>query len=747
MPAAYTEVPYTKGPVPSPEFDTGGLIDYWRILGRRKGTLILLATVGGLIGFLVTLPQTPVYQAKTSIEIMGVNQNFLNVREASPITDGSTSPDIVDLQTQVRVLQSESLVERTTKRMAATTLPEAEVTRISAWRKLLNLPESDPDGQKELFPYERRNIKIRGVPQTRIIEISVDSATPDVAASFANTLTNEFIDQTLEARLKTTERTGQFLSRQIDDARARLEQSEDRLQQYANKAGLVFTSEKTNISEERLSQAQLALSTAQADRILKQSRWEIANASSPESLPDVLNDLTLREYQSKLTELNRQLAELRQTYTPESSQVRKVVAQIAPLEKAFSGQTSDILKRIRNDYEEAQQRETLLQDEYLSQRRVVTGEGEKSIQYNILKREVESNRQLYDTMLQQLKQAGLASTLQASNIRIVDSASVPKKPVRPDVPLVSGLGILCGLFFGAAFVITRESMDRSIRDPGETAQYVNLPELGIIPVDNFGRARGRITSPVPAALATGTQRTELALLQRRKSAVAQSVRATLVSIVFSGKNGARPRVMVISSANPAEGKTTVVSNLGIALAEVNHKVLLIDADLHKPHLHDVFDMTNDRGLSDVLLATDFAAELGKGVIRESGVPGLHVLTSGAMTSAATTLLYSTRMPELLTKLREQFETIFIDTPPVLQIPDARMLGRLADRTILVVRAGVTTRDAIAAACRRFSEDGTEVLGTVLNYWNPKHSSYGYYGYYSRNNGYYNRSYYGTDGRS
>jgi capsular exopolysaccharide synthesis family protein len=346
-----------------------------------------------------------------------------------------------------------------------------------------------------------------------------------------------------------------------------------------------------------------------------------------------------------------------------------------------------------------------------------------------------------------LKQASLASALRASNIRVVDPAKVPKRPYKPDVLLSSGLGLLSGLFLGAAFVVMRERADRSIQDPGETALYLNLPELGIIPAEAKGpRVRLRTVAnkrlaesqaketSVPATL----QRVELATWQRKPSVVAESFRATLVSILFSGENGNRPRIMVVTSAGMGEGKSTVVSNLGIAVAEVNHKVLLIDADLRKPRLHDIFGLKNDLGLSDLLRSKDAADVLPEGIIQETSIPDLYVLTSGPTTSAATSLLYSNRMPELLKRLRGEFETIFLDTPPMLQISDARVLGRMVDRVILVVRSGKTTRDAAQAAYQRFSEDGTKVLGTILNDWNPKHSPNGYYGY---SNGHYYNGYY------
>jgi succinoglycan biosynthesis transport protein ExoP len=747
VPATYTEIPYAKSYEPEAEPEAGEFIEYGRILRRRKGTLILIASLGAVIGFLVTIPQTPIYQARTSLEIFGINTNFLNMKQVDPITQTGTSADTSDIQTQIKILQSDTLIDSVVAKLKSPALAQAYQGRPALWRKIMNLPDPEPtDPREQELTYAKKNFNVRAAGQTRIVQITVDSSSPQTAAAFANTLTDEFINQSLESRWKTTERTREFLTRQIDDMRIRLESSEDTLQRYAGRAGLVFTNEdKTNVSEAKLQQVQQALSAAQTDRIAKQSRWEMANSSPAEALPDVLNDPNLRDYQLKLTELNRQLAELSSTYTQEHAKVKRVQAQIATLQPALDRERSDILKRIRNEYSEALRREKLLAAEYGAQRGVVTGEGERAVQYNILKREVESSRQLYDAMLQQLKQSSLASALRASNVRVVDPAKLPKKPYKPDIPLSSGLGLLSGILLGSAFVIMRERVDRSIQEPGESMFYMNLPELGIIPSERLGpRVRLRIvsrkeldaeTTPQPSVPAV-RERVELATSQRKPSMVAESFRSTVVSILFSGENGSRPRVMVVSSCSPAEGKSTVVSNLGIAVAEVDQKVLLIDADLRKPRLHDIFELKNDRGLSDLLRSKDSLGALPEGIIQETSVPDLYVLTSGSTTAAAASLLFSSRMPELLKKLRAEFETIFIDTPPMLQIPDARVLGRMADRVILVVRAGKTTRDAALAARQRFSEDGTQILGTILNDWNPKLSPNGYYGHY--NGDYYGR---------
>ncbi len=739
LPANYTDI--TVGPRfdPGPDPDTGSLHEYWGILARRKGTLLLIALVGALIGFGITIPQTPIYQVRTSLEIVGLNQNFMNVKESSPVNEGGTVSDAVDLQTQVKILQSDSLLDRVLEKMRAAKFPEPSV-QIESWRKIVNLTPAYP-GAAEAIAYARKNLRVRSLGQTRIIEVTVESPSPEIASAFANTLTNEFIDQNIEARWKTSERTGQWLTRQLEDMRTRLQRSEDRLHAYAREAGLIFTDQKTNVSEERLRQMQEALSTAQTDRISKESRADIAASSPPEALPDVLNDPTLRDYQSKITELNREFAELRTTYTPEHPKVRRVQVQLQTMQAALERERGNILNRIKNDFVESQKRERMIAANYAAQRVVVTGENDRTIQYNILKQEADSNRQLYDAMLQQLKQSTLASALRASNIRVVDPAKAPARPFKPDPPLTAGIGLLSGMFLGAAFLISRERSNRSIQGPGETPILLNLPELGIVPVDEGGLLLRLSSTPrrlaEPAVHRDNQSRmsivrrpVELAAWHRKASPLAESFRATLVSILFSGPDGKQPKLLVVTSGSPSEGKSTTVSNLGIAMAEVNQRVLLIDADMRRPRLHHIFKMKNDRGMTDLLASSESSlpALLEEGFIKDSGFPNLHVITSGPTTSSATSLLYSSRTSDLLQQFRDHYDIVLIDTPPMLQIPDARVLGRMVDGVILVLRAGQTTRDAATAAHQRFSEDGTAILGTILNHWNPKQSPNGYYGY-------------------
>ncbi|MBI3696443.1 MAG: polysaccharide biosynthesis tyrosine autokinase [Acidobacteria bacterium] len=738
-------VEYVETPVDAGEEPDEGL-NYWEILRRRKGTVLLVTFVCGLTALLFSLPQTPVYQARALLEIQGLNENFLSMRDLDPTAStGSYSADSY-LQTQVKVLRSQSLLERVVGKLKLDEWPEfaARRDRLSAWRRALGVPEAAPLPPKErALAAAERNLLVRASPLTRLVEVLYDSPDPQLAAQFVDTLVQEFIDQNLEARWSTTQRTGEWLTRQLDDLKIKLEKSEDEMQTYARNSGLMFTAETDSVAEQKLQQLQEELSKAQANRVTKQSQYEIAKSSPAESLPEVLDNGPLRDYQVKLSDLRRELAELSSAFTPAYYKVKRVQAQVAELETTLQKERGNIIVRIRNEYESAERREKLLAAAYAAQAKLVSEQSGRAIHYRILKREVDTNRQLYESMLQKVKEAGIASAMRASNIRVVDTPKPPSRPYKPDLPLNGGVGLLTGLFGGVALVIVRERADRTLRAPGDAPACLKIPELGVIPLRSVDSSRRTYGARAARALRNlrqkgGVDRVELVTWQHKPSLLAESFRATLTSILFSRPAGNRPQVLVLSSASPLDGKTTVVSNLGIALAEIRQKVLLIDADLRRPRLHDVFNVTNSWGLSDLLQERHLLDHCPREALaRETGIPGLYLLPAGPGTAGIANLLHSDRMLELLRRFRQEFDVVLIDTPPMLHLSDARVLGRMADAAILVFRAGQTARSTALAARQRFAEDGTQVLGTVLNGWNPATSGYGYYGSYK--NYYYNKS--------
>jgi len=325
---------------------------------------------------------------------------------------------------------------------------------------------------------------VRASGDTRIVKIVCDSTDPGIAAQFANTLADEFVQQSLESRWNATQRIEEWLSRQLEDLLIKLEKSEEKLQRYARASGLMFTSEQHSVAEERLRQLQVALSEAGADRAAKQSRYELGTTSSPESLPEILDHGPLRDYQLKLTDLRRQLAELRSTYTDSHYKVLQVRAQLQELETAMKNERSHIVERIRNEYDSAVRRESLIEGDYANQAELVAQQAGKSIQYNIYKREVDTNRQIYENLLQKVKEAGVASAMKVNNVRLVDPALSPEAPYRPNHPLNTAVGLLFGIFFGVASVIVRERMNHTFKQPGDVAACLKVSELGVVPASS-----------------------------------------------------------------------------------------------------------------------------------------------------------------------------------------------------------------------------------------------------------------------
>jgi capsular exopolysaccharide synthesis family protein len=332
------------------------------------------------------------------------------------------------------------------------------------------------------------------------------------------------------------------------------------------------------------------------------------------------------------------------------------------------------------------------------------------------------------------------------NARVVDRARVPRNPSAPNVTRNLGVGLFAGLLLGVALVLLRERTDASIRVPGTLPLYGKVRELGVIPssgadAEVAARTRHRILGPLAGARALtasgrGIAPVELATWNRKGSPLAESFRATLTSILMSAHDGQDRRVLLVTSPLPREGKSTLVTNLAVALAEMHQRVLVIDADLRRPRVHAIFGQSNTWGLSDLLAdetpCADYPADA---LARTTEVPGLFSIPSGLGGADAIQALYSSRMAELLDRLRQEFDAILIDTPPVLTVADARILSRLADGVVLVVRAGQTQRDSATMAMNMFEADGIQVLGTVLNDWNPRHTGAAFerggHGYYYR----------------
>src|SRR6266699_5760177 len=597
-PTVYRPVKSASGEATAtPGYDS--LQDYWHILFRHRKTLLSFALAGLLGAIVISLVQTRIYRVRTSLEFQGTS--FLETKGSTDSSGGYSNLESY-METQVKLLQSESLLEHVIDKLKLQQRP-------TGWRALTShLPE-----REELIRKIQRNLTIRTSGNSRLMEVLYESPDPKGAADFANTLVGEFIELSQEERWKAAEGTAVWLTNHLNIMTTQLEQSETQLQDYARTSGLTFTSEKENLAENQLKQIQDELSKAQADRIGTQAKFEGAKSKPADSLPEILEDPTMREYRQRLTDLQRQYAELSATLTPEHYKVQRVQAQSDELKFQMLNERRNVLKRIGNEYQAALRREALLSKAHTEQEKVVADQSEKAIHYDTLKRDVDSNRRLYEAMLQKVKEASLASAMRDSNVLVVDRARPPLLPYRPSLPMNSAIGLFSGVLLGFGFVLLQERIDRRISAPGDAQVYLDLPELGVIPVDELVLPRqfaGALQQPrfMSARSTEAVSKSylsdcpELATWKRKPSLVAECSRTILTSILLPSHNGETPRVIVLTSPCPGDGKTTVACNLSSAIAEIGRKVLLIDGDLRRPRLHKVFGIANNWGLSDVLWA-------------------------------------------------------------------------------------------------------------------------------------------------
>jgi polysaccharide biosynthesis transport protein len=635
----------------------------------RDHYLVLASTtvVGLLLGLLYAAKVAPVYRATATIEVQDLNENFLNLKEVASATAPVSA--VNDLQTQLRIIQSRTMVARVIQRIGLPKTPGPLDSTAS--------PGPPSDQQVEAVA---RGLQVRETRQSRIVDLTYESTDPGYTAGFVNELAQQYMDQSLESRLEISRGTSNWLERQLEDLRRKLTASEQRLQSYAGQSGLVVTNDVQRPDEEKLRQVQSNLSKAEENRMTRQARRDMAAAAPVESLEPPMGS-PLRDHRTRLADLRRQRADLVAVYTPGFGAVKRLDAQIADLEATERKEIATLLQGIKNDYADAVQREKLLEASYNNQVRQVSTKASKAIQYGILKNEVNSNRELYNTMLHRAAEAKVASALRASSARLVDQAKAPQLPFKPSRLLSVVSGGTAGLLLGLVFAGGRDGRGRRIGCNPELAALLNVPDLGEVP--------NHVTPPVEA------------------------YRSILASILFSPHSGLSPQVIAFTSASGGEGKSHLVFKLAAVLSQMKRKVLLIDGS-RNGELQGLFGQTRDYGLRDVVELSDAGGELLPYVTNPTRLAGVDLASLGPQDASALDLVFAEGMERLLEEIRRGYDLVLIDTPALGELPDARVFARMSDGVVLVVEAGRTASDALEAAARRLQWDGSVLLGTVLN---------------------------------
>lgn len=686
--------------------------NFLRSVQRHKGIILGSAAVCLLLAATITRFETPQYRAQVLMELRNPAAGLAPFRTPGGAMD-PTSDALI--QTNVTILDSAPLVKRVVERLHLDQLPgvSAGSDGTTLIRKLLRLPplpDDSPTDQAVQNALENLNVR----HTADVVEITYTSPDPVLAANFVNTLAEEHLRRGQEADTEALQRLSDRLTSETTGLRQQLQKSEGELRQYSAGTGLLSSSDRDDSpAEQRLRLLGEELSRAQADRILKESKREMAASAQPEYLSQTLDNPVLRDYQTKLTDLRQQAEQLQLLLTPENYKVEQVQREIGVLAAARDTELARMRKQLDTDYDAAVGREKMLQDRYTRESQQVADEAEKSVHYNTLKRELDTARTLQSEILEKGQQYNLAAATPGPGLRVVGRATPPAVPYRPNYALNLCVGLFAGLFAGALLAMLREHRRPTLRAPGDTLSLLRLPEFGAIP-----RAAGRVLNLPESALELGTRKPLAAPM-------VESIHDALASL--SARCDGGPSVVVLTSPAPGDGKTTITVNLAIALAQSKRRVLLIDGDLRRPRLHKLFGVSMRPGLSDLLQDDPTGERPADPVVpNPMSIPNLHLLPSGPLTIPDAPLLSNGRLASLIARLRSEYDIVLVDTPPVLQSPDARLLGRLADGVILVVRSRKTTHQDAIAALARLMTDRIPVTGTILNGWNPRSDATAYH---------------------
>jgi succinoglycan biosynthesis transport protein ExoP len=726
-----------------------GLLEYGRVIQKRRATILTIAFIVFSIGLFATLKEKPVYRARVLVEIQKENPDIPTLQELFQLESISDTY----LETQYRILKSENLARRVISDLNLGKLAEFNQPP-RWWARHAQEPSPQPAlaanenaapeslVDNEVLKKFQDRLDVEPLKRSRLVEVSFESNDRYLAAQVVNTLASTYIQQNLESRWQASQKASEWLSQQLLGMKAKLEKSEDDLQQYARDNGLLFletdkgTSE--NIVTQRLRQLQEELTKAQADRYQKQSLHLLVEQGDFSSLPGIFNNKLMQDLTEKLAELDREHSRLSSIFNPDYPQVKEIQSQIDEAQATLSGERARAAKSITNDYRAAVERENMLEQAFKDQQRDADVIAERSVQYNILKREADTNKQLYVGLLEKLKETGVSTSMKAANIRVIDPAYPPKKPDSPRIPLNLSLAMLLGLSLGIGAAFLQEHLDNSFKTAGDIERFLQLPALASVPAvaastngnghSLYARARHLAGEKYPAAIVPSWNRIEG---NGQNTALAEAFHELRTSVLLSTAKQP-PRTLLVTSAKGGEGKTTVAANLAVSLAQLGEKVLLIDADLRRPSLHNFFSIPNTSGLVNFLTGNpDWRA-----LLSHPAPMGLSVLPSGPVPPNPADLLSSEYMPALIREASKEYKFVVLDSPPLLNLADSRILATLVDGVILVVGGGITPRELVHRAYVSAVDAGSHVLGATINFADTK-SDYYSYGYHQDSNGHKN----------
>jgi len=701
----------------------GHLLDHLLILRKHKWLIIsfLLALV--TVVTIATFRMQPIYEASTRIEIDRETSNFLPFAGSDPY---DLYQDLENyIETQSKILVSETLAIQTIKSLHLDQDPRFGGHVPSPGTLAVIAPESGLALPPSLGAF-LGGLSVKRVPNSRLLDVTFAASDPKLAAAVVNAHVNNFIEQNFRSRYEATTQASNWLANQLDELKVKVEASEDARIKYERDNQIWTIDEKQDVTAQKLGDLNRELTEAQADRINKDAVYELAKAGNYDAIPAVRESPVIQESLKRQGELSDQYTEALNQYGPKFPKVVRLEAQLNESQQLIEGEKKNIGNQIEAEYRGSRQREVLLQRALDQQKNEAASMADKMVEYNILKREAEANKQLYDGLLQKLKEAGISAGLRSSNIRVVDPALIPTTPSRPNKSRNVFLAIIVGLIGGVGLAFVREYLDNTVKNPEDVRSLSRLPSLAVVPVftSSNGVGRGHLQKLLRGSGNGFHARVALLSHSEPQSQVSEAFRALRTSLLLSQPDHP-PQLILVTSALPHEGKTTASVNIGVTLAQLGDNTLVIDADLRKPGISRALGMNDGKvGLSSYL-----AGVVGLDVVTipHPVIKNLHAIPTGPIPPNSADLLSSHRLLEMICELRKRYKFIVIDSPPIMAATDAVILSALVDGVLLVVRSGETPKEALMRTRDLLHSVRSRVLGVVLNAVDSSSPNY-YYSY-------------------
>ena len=708
------------------------LRDYIRILRKHMWlSLMFLLTVVTVVS-ITTFRTQPVYEAVARVEVDRELPMFL------PSQGGASADALfwdIDnyIQTQSKILQSETIALRTIDSLNLAHsrdfgfAPSPDKARAGAG--------SDASQKEKLAVLGTflGRLSVKRIPESHLLEVKFEAHDPKLAAEIVNAHIQNFVEFGYRTRFEATTKVSNWLAQQLDELKIKVEKSEDARLAYERQNQIWTVDEKQNITTQKLSDLNRELTQAQADRIHKEANFQLAQSGRVDSLPLVRENTAIQDLIRRRADLSSQYTEALNQFGPKYPKVARIYEQLKEMDQWMATEKKNIVNALESEYRVARQRETLLDEALEKQKAESNAMAESLVQYNILKREAEANKQLYEGLLQKLKEASISVGLRSSDLRVVDPALVPGGPSRPQKTRNILLAVLVGLVGGLGLAFLREYMDNTIKTPDDVERLGRLPALAVIPSMLSTSGWKRVPRMLRSAPKNGDSTpVELLSHDQPQSQVSEAFRALRTSLLLSQAERP-PQVVLVTSALPREGKTTAALNLAVTLAQLGDRTLLVDGDMRKPTISQLFQLGDAKhaGLSTYLAGV---SSLDLVTVPHPRIPNLAAVVAGPIPPSPADLLSSHRLREAIDQLRKQYRFVVIDSPPVMAATDAAILSALADGVLLVVRSGETPKEAFLRTRDLLASVKCRFLGVVLNavdvnspdyYYSYRYYPYGY----------------------